>query len=101
MNSWVVVVAVILFGVGVLAALIRAILGSSVLDRITASDAIMGAMLCLLGFEMVLNKHTQTLPVMIVISMFAMLGTVSVARYIRPSKTQEPSTEEDTTSEVD
>lgn len=93
MNIWVVIAVVVLFSAGILAALIRVILGSSVLDRITASDAIMGAMLCLLGFEMVLNKHTSTLPVMIAISMFAMLGTVSVARYIRRSGVQDPEAE--------
>lgn len=83
MNPIVVIIAAALFFIGAFFILYRIMFGPSVLDRITASDAMLGTLMCLLGFEMVLNKHTYTLPVMLAIAVFAMLSAVAVARFIR------------------
>ncbi|MGB3413140.1 MAG: monovalent cation/H+ antiporter complex subunit F [Microbacteriaceae bacterium] len=83
MSDIVIYIAGGMFFLGAVLALFRIIRGPSVLDRVTASDALLGTVLCVLGFEMVLSDHTFTLSIMLAISVFAMLSAVSIARYIR------------------
>lgn len=82
MNPIVLFIAGGFLAFGVLASVVRMMKGPSVLDRATASDTILGAIICVIGLEMVINKHTYTLPVLLAISAFAMLGTVSIAKFI-------------------
>lgn len=83
MNEIVIWVAVALFSLGGLFALIRMMKGPSVLDRVIASDVVLAVLLGVVGMEIVFNQHTTTLPVMLVLVMFAMVGSVSIARSIK------------------
>lgn len=83
MNEIVVWVAVVLFSLGGLFALIRMVKGPSLLDRVIASDVVLAVLLGAVGLEIVINHHTTTLPVMLVLVMFAMVGSVSIARSIK------------------
>jgi multicomponent Na+:H+ antiporter subunit F len=76
------VVASIMFGVGALLAVYRIVVGPSVLDRVIASDVLVATIICVLGAEMALNRHTDTLPVLLVLALFAVLGSLSVARFL-------------------
>lgn len=79
------ILAVVVGGILGLAALLlvwRIIRGPSVLDRIIAADALLAATLCALGAEMALNGHTHTLPVLLVLALFALVGSISVSRFI-------------------
>ena len=70
------------FTVAALLAVIRMIKGPSILDRAVASDVLLSEVLCILGAEAVINHHTHTLPIMLMIAATGVLGTVSVARFV-------------------
>jgi multicomponent Na+:H+ antiporter subunit F len=38
--------------------------------------------MCVIGTDMALNHHTETLPVMLVLAAFAFVGSVSFARFM-------------------
>jgi len=75
-----------LFFATALLALYRVIAGPSIVDRIIASDVLLTTLILVVGAEMVANQHTRTIPLMVVLAATAILGTVSVARFItRPN----------------
>ena len=76
------VVAGIMFGIGALAAVSRIIRGPSILDRALATDVLLAIAICALGAEMAINRHTDTLVVMLVLAMFAVVGSISIARFM-------------------
>ena len=76
------IAAGIMFGIGALAAVYRIVTGPSLLDRVIASDVLVVTIMCVLGAEMAVNHHTDTLPVMLVLGMFGIVGSVSVARFM-------------------
>jgi multicomponent Na+:H+ antiporter subunit F len=78
----VVIIAGLLMGVGAFGAIWRIIKGPSALDRIIASDVLVATVMCALGAEMAVNGHTDTLPVMLGLALFGIVGSVSVARFI-------------------
>jgi len=71
-----------LFGLAAVAALYRIIRGPSAIDRIVAADVLNASILCLLGVEMAVNQHTNTLPVLLVLALFAIVGSISAARFL-------------------
>lgn len=76
------VLAGIMFGIGALCAVFRIIRGPSILDRALATDVLLAIAICALGAEMAINTHTDTLVVMLVLAMFAVVGSISIARYM-------------------
>ncbi|TFD25519.1 sodium:proton antiporter [Cryobacterium lyxosi] len=76
------VVASIMFGIAALFSVYRIVVGPSVLDRVIASDVLVATIICALGAEMALNRHTDNLPVLLVLALFAVLGSLSVARFL-------------------
>jgi len=82
MMQIVAIIAGILFALGGLLAVYRIVRGPSVLDRVIASDVLVATVICALGAEMALNRHTDNLPVLLVLALFAVLGSLSVARFL-------------------
>ncbi|MDF2444600.1 MAG: multicomponent Na+:H+ antiporter subunit [Subtercola sp.] len=78
----VIVIAGVLFGAGAVAALWRIIRGPSALDRIIASDVLIATAMCAIGAQMAISGHTDNLPVLLVLALFTVVGSVSVARFI-------------------
>lgn len=76
------IVSGILLGAGALCALYRVVRGPTVLDRVIASDVLVATAMCALGADMALRHHIDTLPVLLVLALFAVLGSLSVARFI-------------------
>ena len=76
------VAAGIMFGIGALAAVYRIIRGPSILDSALATDVLLAIAICALGAEMAVNRHTDTLVVMLVLAMFAVVGSISIARFM-------------------
>jgi multicomponent Na+:H+ antiporter subunit F len=72
----------VMFGVGAIAALVRVIRGPSILDRALATDVLLAIAMCALGAEMAINRHTDTLIVLLVLALFAILGSIAIARFI-------------------
>lgn len=76
------IAAGVMFGVGALAAVYRIIKGPSILDRALATDVLLAIAICALGAEMAINRHTDTLVVLLVLAMFAVVGSISIARFM-------------------
>ena len=76
------VVAGALFAAAATGAVIRIVRGPTILDRMLASDVLLTILLLVMGAEMVINDHTRTIPVMLVLAGTAAFSTVAVARYV-------------------
>jgi multicomponent Na+:H+ antiporter subunit F len=90
-----------LFAAAALFAVVRIWRGPSILDRMVAADMLLSTLICVLGAEMVYNHHTRTLPVALVLAMFAFVGSVSVARFATKQKNSDPQGGPDGTSPID
>jgi len=76
------IIAGVMFGIGAIAAVWRIIRGPSILDRALATDVLLAIGICALGAEMAINRHTDTLVVMLVLALFAVVGSISIARFM-------------------
>ena len=56
--------------------------GPSSLDRVVAADVLVAVVIAGLGLEAIVNDHTTTLPVMLVLSLLGFAGSVSIARFV-------------------
>jgi multicomponent Na+:H+ antiporter subunit F len=70
-----------LLGVAALMLVTRISLGPTMLDRIVALDVLVAVVICGLALEAAVNRHTTTLPVLVVLSLLGFVGSVSVARF--------------------
>jgi multicomponent Na+:H+ antiporter subunit F len=76
------IIAGTMFGIGAIAAMYRIVRGPSILDRALATDVLLAIALCALGAEMAINRHTDTLVTMLVLAMFAIVGSLSIAQFM-------------------
>lgn len=65
-------------------ALWRLTKGPSTLDRIVSADVMLSVVLMTICLVMVLSKDASALPILLVLSMVAFTGGVSVARMMAP-----------------
>lgn len=80
-------VVVIGIGAAVLAmsavlVLIRMARGPSTLDRVVAADVILAVAIAGVGLEAAANRHTTTLPVIVVLSLLGFASALSMARFV-------------------
>jgi multicomponent Na+:H+ antiporter subunit F len=75
-------IAGVLFGAAALCAVYRIVKGPSVLDRVIAADVLVATAMCALGADMAFRGHTDTLPVLLILALFGILGSLSVARFL-------------------
>ena len=71
-----------LLGAGALLALVRLGLGPSLLDRVVATDTLLVIIAAGLAVHAGLARDPTLVPVLVVVSLLAFVGSVSVARYI-------------------
>lgn len=71
-----------LFAFAGLASVVRIVRGPSILDRMIASDMLLTTLICVLAADMVFNGHTRTIPVILALALTAVLGSITVARYV-------------------
>ena len=64
---------------------VRMALGPTMLDRVIALDVLVAVLICGLGVEAAVNRHTTTLPILVVFSLVGFVGSVSMARFTRGS----------------
>ena len=81
MEGFVVVCGVILVA-ATLCSIYRLAKGPTLLDRVVATDVLVSVVIAGLALEAVLNRHTTTLPVMLVLSLLGFTGSVSIARFV-------------------
>jgi multicomponent Na+:H+ antiporter subunit F len=84
----VVIMVGVVFSVAALLAVYRVGKGPGILDRMIASDMLMTTLICILGVEMVVNRHTTLMPVMIGLALTGFLSSVAVARYVSKRRSQ-------------
>ncbi|MEV1147785.1 monovalent cation/H+ antiporter complex subunit F [Micromonospora sp. NPDC049799] len=70
-----------LFSVTALLALIRLYRGPSLLDRVVAADMLLATMVGAVGAEAAVNRHSTTLPVLVVLSLLGFVGSVALVRF--------------------
>ncbi|WP_029146515.1 monovalent cation/H+ antiporter complex subunit F [Microbacterium luticocti] len=70
------------FAAAALVALWRVVRGPSILDRVVAADVLLTEVLCVLGADMVINRHTQNLPVMLIIAAVGVFASIAIARFV-------------------
>jgi multicomponent Na+:H+ antiporter subunit F len=71
-----------LLGTGALLALVRLGRGPSLLDRVVATDTLLVIIAAGLAVHAGLERDPTVVPVLVVVSLLAFVGSVSVARYI-------------------
>jgi len=79
------VVAMAMLGVAAICTVVRMTLGPTLLDRAVALDVFVAIGICALAAEAALNRHTTTLPVLLVLTLLGFVGSVSVARFTKGS----------------
>ena len=75
-------VAFAFLGAGALLALVRLARGPSLLDRVVATDVLLVIISAGLAVHAALQRDPTVVPVLVVVSLLAFVGSVSVARYI-------------------
>jgi multicomponent Na+:H+ antiporter subunit F len=76
------IIAQTLLGTGVLLALIRLARGPSLLDRVVATDTLLVIISASLAVHAGLSRDPTVIPVLVVVSLLAFVGSVSIARYV-------------------
>lgn len=71
-----------MLGAGALLALVRLGRGPSLLDRVVATDTLLVIIAAGLAVYAGLERDPTVVPVLVVVSLLAFVGSVSVARYI-------------------
>ncbi|WOQ69707.1 monovalent cation/H+ antiporter complex subunit F [Microbacterium limosum] len=80
--SVVIIVILVLFVAAALLALVRIVRGPSILDRVVAADVLLTEVMCIIGAEMVINHHTRSLTLLLIIAAAGVFGSISVARFV-------------------
>jgi multicomponent Na+:H+ antiporter subunit F len=73
--------SILLLAAGALT-VVRMSRGPSSLDRVVAADVLVAVVIAGLALEAIINRHTTTLPVMLVLSLLGFAGSVSIARFV-------------------
>ena len=60
--------------------------GPTMLDRIIALDVLVAVLICVIGVEAAVNRHTTTLPMLVSLALLGFVGSVSVAALSRGSE---------------
>ncbi len=56
--------------------------GPSSLDRVVAADVLIAVVIATSALDAIINDHSTTLPVMLVLSLLGFAGSVSIARFV-------------------
>lgn len=71
-----------MLGIGALLTLVRLGIGPSLLDRVVATDTLLVIIAAGLAVHAGLQRDPTVVPVLVVVSLLAFVGSVSVARYV-------------------
>lgn len=78
----VLIIAGVMLAVAAALTLLRIIRGPGPADRVVATDVLIAVVGGSLAVEAAINRHPHTIPVILVLSLLAFAGTVSIARFI-------------------
>jgi len=77
----VVAIVVVILSLAAAGTIYRIAKGPSLLDRVIAADVLLAIFGASLATEMALNKHTDNLALLVVLSVIGFIGSVTVARF--------------------
>ncbi|MGV8968731.1 MAG: monovalent cation/H+ antiporter complex subunit F [Cellulomonas sp.] len=77
----VVIVCAVLLSGALVGAVFRAERGPSMLDRTIALDVVTTTLVAFIGLEAAFNRRTDTIPVLVVLSLVGFVGSVTIARF--------------------
>ena len=77
-----VVASALMLSVAAVLTVIRMSRGPSSLDRVVAADVLIAVVIATSALDAILNDHSTTLPVMLVLSLLGFAGSVSIARFV-------------------
>lgn len=75
------IASVAMLAVAAVCTLARMTMGPTLLDRAVALDTFIAVGICALAIEAALDRHTTTLPILLVLTLLGFVGSVSVARF--------------------
>ena len=81
----VLLVCVVMLAVAAICAVVRMTIGPTILDRAVAFDVFVAIGVCAVAVEAAVNRHTWTVPVLLVLTLLGFVGSVSIARFTRGS----------------
>jgi multicomponent Na+:H+ antiporter subunit F len=79
-------IAAAMLGAAAVLVAIRIGKGPTMLNRVVALDVFTSIIVCGLCVEAAYNRHSTTLPVLVVLSLVGFVGSVSVARFASKEK---------------
>ncbi len=79
--TWVVVACGVMIAVGAALAIVRAEKGPSMLDRTVALDVTVTAVIASFALYAALQRRTDVVPVLVVLSLVGFVGSVTIARF--------------------
>lgn len=82
------VVATVLLAAAALLAVVRMERGPSMLDRTIAFDVLTTALVGAIAVEAALSRRTESVPILVVLSLVGFIGSVTIARFaaVEPPK---------------
>ncbi len=81
----VLIICMVLLFIAAVCVLARMTMGPTILDRAVAFDVFVAISICALALEAAVNRHTFTLPILLVLTLLGFVGSVSIARFTRGS----------------
>ena len=72
----------VILALAALLALVRAVRGPSILDRVVATDVLLAIIVTAIASEAAYTEDATALPVLVVLSILGFTGSVSVARFV-------------------
>ena len=76
------VVSGLMFSAAGIAAIVRIVRGPTHFERVVAADVLTSTIVSWLGVWMVAKRDTTLMPVLLALALFAVVGSVSVARFL-------------------
>lgn len=74
-------IAAIMLGLAAVLAVVRMTLGPTILDRIVSLDLVAAVTVGSLATEAFLHRHSDTIPILVVLALVGFIGSTSVARF--------------------
>ena len=88
MKELVLVVTAVILSLAGAGAIIRIAIGPSLLDRVLASDVLLAIVGAALAIDMAINRHLNTLMLLVALAVIGFIGSVTVARFVAERREQ-------------
>ncbi|WP_115790003.1 monovalent cation/H+ antiporter complex subunit F [Arthrobacter silvisoli] len=88
MKDVVLIVTAVVLTVAAAGAIVRIAVGPSLLDRVLASDVLLGIVGAALAIDMAVNRHLNNLFLLVALTLIGFIGSVTVARFVADRRGQ-------------